>query len=72
MDTPMLSRSGDSNPLGKCDRRLDLLITEELENAIIAMATMRGQGKSEFGRKALEKVVFGEFVMMQKIANKSE
>jgi predicted DNA binding CopG/RHH family protein len=72
MDTPMLSRSGSSNPLGKCDRRLDTLVSEDLENAVIAMATMRGLSKSEYVRLVLERSMFGEFPMMQKIVTRGE
>ena len=53
MDEIMLSRSGITNPNGKSDRRLDTLIPEELENAIIAMATLRGIPKGEFARSIL-------------------
>lgn len=70
MDEIMLSRSGNSSPFGKNDRRLDILIPEELENAIIAMATLRGIPKGEFARSILEKAMFGEFSMVQKIANR--
>ena len=66
------SRSGHTNPDGKCDRRLDLLVTEELESAIIAMAALKGISKSEYVRSMLERVMFGEFPMMQKIASKHD
>lgn len=72
MSDPMLSRSGNSSPFGKNDRRLDILIHEDLENAIIAMATLRGIPKGEFARSILEKAMFGEFSMVQKIANRDQ
>ena len=68
----LLSRSASSSSLGKCDRRLDVPVSEELENAIIAMATLRGQTKAELTRSILERVMFGEFVMLQKVAGRSE
>lgn len=70
MSDTCLSRSGTSSPLGKNDRRLDILISEELENAIIAMATLRGIPKGELARVALEEMAFGKFSMLQKIANR--
>lgn len=65
-----LSRSGQSSPLGKSDHRLDLLVSEELEQAIVAMAAIRGVPKSEFARQVLERALFGEFSMLQKVANR--
>lgn len=64
----LLSRPSHSNPAGKCDRRLDIPIPEELENAIVALATLRGMSKAEYGRMILERSVLGEFAMVQKIA----
>lgn len=72
MDEIMLSRSGITNPNGKSDRRLDLLISEDLESVLIAIATLRGIPKGELGRIVLEKFAFGEFAMIQKIANRVE
>lgn len=63
----MLSRSGKTNPGGKLTCRLDLLITEELEEAIITMAGMHDVPKGEFARNLLERVVFGELPMMRRI-----
>lgn len=72
MDETALSRSGTTSPFGKNDRRLDLLVSEDLENAVIAMATLRGVPKGEFVRSVLERFVFGEFSMVQKIANRDQ
>jgi predicted DNA binding CopG/RHH family protein len=66
-----LSRSGQSGPLGKCDRRLDILISEELEQAITAMAALKGVPKSEFARQVLERAMFGEFSMIQKVVTRT-
>lgn len=64
----MLSRSGRTNPGGKLDRRLDILVTEELESAVITLAGMHGVPKGEFARVLLERVVFGELPMIRRIA----
>lgn len=68
MASTSLSRSGTTGPFGKNDRRLDILVSEDLENAIITMATLRGIGKSELARTLLERALFGEFAMLKKIA----
>jgi hypothetical protein len=72
MTETLLSRSGSSSPSGKLDRRLDVPVSEEIENAVIAIATLIGIPKADFVRLLLEKALFGEFSMMQKIANRSE
>lgn len=70
MDT-MLSRSGRSDPLGKLTRRLDVPVSEELEDAVIAMATLSGVGKAEYVRNLLERVIFGELTMVRRLAQNS-
>ena len=67
-ELPMMSRSGASNPSGKLTRRLDVPVSEELENAIIALATMRRMTKCEFTRYLLERTVFGELPMLQRLS----
>lgn len=64
----MLSRSGRTNVGGKLDRRLDILVSEELESAVITMAGMHGIPKGEMARTLLEKTLFGELPMMRRIA----
>lgn len=71
MNTPTrLSRSGNTGPFGKNDRRLDILVSEELENAIVTMATLRGMPKSEFARLILERSLFGEFSLVKRMADR--
>lgn len=72
MTKTSLSRTGNSDPSGKKDKRLDMLVTEELENALISLATLRGMTKSEYARSILEKAMFGEFVMVQRLANRGQ
>ena len=63
----MLSRSGHSTG-AKLTRRLDIPVSEELEEGIIAMAAMHGMPKAEFVRNWLERGVFGELSMMRRLA----
>lgn len=68
--TTRLSRSGSTGPFGKNDRRIEILVSEELENAIITMATLSGKPKSEFVRDMIEKDLFGQFFMLKKVAGR--
>ena len=70
MTDTALSRSGTTSALGKNDKRLDVLISDELDQAITAMAAIRGVPKSEFARTVLEQSMFGSFSMLQKMAGK--
>lgn len=63
------SRPSFPNPLGKCDRPLDLTVSEALEERLITMAALAGKPKATYAREILERVMFGEFTMMQMIAN---
>lgn len=62
------SRSPVSNPFGKCDRRIDIPISEALEERLIAMAALNGIPKAEYVRRTLERAIFGEFAVAQAIA----
>jgi len=57
-----------TNPLGKCDRRLDVPVSEALEERIIVMAVLNGMTKAEYVRRLLEKAMFGEFPIAQMMA----
>lgn len=70
MDT-MLSRSGRSNPDGKLTSRLDIPVSEELNEAVIALAAIAGVPKAEYVRSVIERAVFGEFSMVRRMARNS-
>ncbi len=63
----MLSRSGTSGTDGKLTCRLDIPVSEELQEAVITMAALAGVPKSEFVRRLLERQLFGEFSMAQRM-----
>ena len=63
----MLSRSGRSNPDGKLVARLDIPVSEELNEAVIAMAVTMGVPKAEYVRMLIERAVFGELSMVQRM-----
>lgn len=62
------SRPAVSGPFGKCDRRLDVPVSEQLEERIIAMAALNGIPKAEYVRRVLERAMYGEFVIAQSLA----
>lgn len=64
----MLSRSGRSNPDGKLIHRFDIPVTEELNEAVIALATIAGVSKAEWLRDLIERNVFGELPMARRLA----
>ncbi len=65
-DDVLFSRSGRTDPGGKLSSRLDVPVSQETEEAVIAMATLMGMTKSEFARHILERALFGEFNVMRR------
>jgi hypothetical protein len=63
----LLSRSGTSGSTGKLVRRLDVPVSEELEEAVIVMASLAGVPKSEYVRQVLERQLFGELPMARRM-----
>lgn len=63
----MLSRSGASSTSGKLSCRLDIPVSEELQEAVITMAALAGVPKSEYVRQLIERQLFGEFSMAQRM-----
>lgn len=64
----MFSRSGRTDPAGKLTRRLDIPVSEELEEAVIALAAVAGVPKAEFARSVIERLVWGELAMLRRVA----
>jgi hypothetical protein len=65
----LLSRSGVSHPLGKCEDRLDIPVPAALKEKISAVAVLYGKGAAEWARDALEKLVEGELAFMRRRVN---
>jgi hypothetical protein len=63
----MLSRSGRTSPDGKLTRRLDVPVSEELEEAVIALATVAAVPKAELVRFLLERAIWGEMSMLRSV-----
>lgn len=64
----MLSRSGRTSTDGKLTRRLDVPVSEELEEAVIALAAVAGMPKAELVRTILERAIWGEMSMLRRVA----
>lgn len=64
----MLSRSGRSNPDGKLVCRIEVMLSEETADAVIALATIGGVSKSEWMRDAVEGVVHGRLYMVRRLS----
>lgn len=69
-DAPMFARSGATNPGGKLTHRLDIPCTEDLADAISALATLAGMPKAEYARRILERAMFGELPIARRLAGK--
>jgi hypothetical protein len=67
----MLSRSGRTDPAGKLISRFDIPVSEEMNDAAIAMAAMLGVPKAELLREALEEALFGKFNVMRARVSRS-
>lgn len=60
MMNPVFSRR-QSAPDGKLDRRLDVMISEDLEESLIVLAKVKGyQNRSEYVRELLHRHCYGE------------
>ena len=67
----MLSRNGRTDAGGKLTARLDIPVSDELNDAIIAMATLHGVPKAELARTMLERLIFGDLHMLRRMAGTS-
>lgn len=54
-----LSRSGQTDPAGKCTQRLDVPVTDELYEAVGAMAMLQGVPRAEWVRRVLQRELYG-------------
>lgn len=68
MNSTMLSRSGSTNGDGKLTCRLDIPMSEDMEAAVIALATLNGMTKAEWSRLQLDRVINGELAMVRRMA----
>lgn len=69
---PLESRTPAMTPLGKCERRMDIPMSEALEERLIAMAALNGVPKAVYARRVLEKAMFGEFAIARMMAGDPE
>lgn len=67
-DLPRFSRGPRSHVDGKLSRRLDVPVSEDLEEAVIALAAVSGVPKAEYVRTLIERAVFGDLSMLRRVA----
>lgn len=56
---------------GKKICRLDVPVSEELEAAVISLATIAGISRAEWVRHQLERIVYGELVILRRMTQQS-
>jgi hypothetical protein len=69
-DCSLLSRNGTTDPGGKKSGRLDIPVSEQLESEVIALATIEGISKAEWGRKIIEEAVYGKLFILRRMAHR--
>lgn len=71
-DRPAFSRSGESNPFGKCDDPLQTWLPAVIKERFAALAVMKGYGSaSEYARELIMEKVVGEFELVRLKANRT-
>lgn len=63
-----MSRSGKTEPGGKLTRRIDVPVTDDLDDGMTALAAVAGIPKAEFARWIMERAVFGELTLLRRVA----
>lgn len=66
----MLSRSGRTSPDGKLTQRLDIPVSDDLNEAVIALSTIRGVSKAEWSRNVLEEAVYGKLSILRMVTQR--
>ena len=61
----LFSRSGVTNPFGKCTEELKIPLDEETKEAVVYLAYASGMKPAEFGRYLLQCHCFGHATMMR-------
>lgn len=65
----MLSRSGSTDSGGNLDHRIDFNVSEDLNDKVIALASVAGMSKAEWVRRLVSDAVYGKFSMLQRMAH---
>lgn len=71
---PAFSRSGVSNPLGKCTEEIKTHVPEDMKEKFSALAVLNGQTSSEYLRDVIAAHLYGQFhvVSMRVTGGKGE
>lgn len=71
-DEPVAHRTGDTDPSGKKTVRLEILLTEQMHDDLIAVATIRKLPKAEYARACIEAALYGALEIMRRSVQKSD
>lgn len=69
-DTPAFARSGESDPRGKLDERIDIPVPAELKEDAAFVARASGMTLSEWGRSILVRELYGSVKHIQTIVQR--
>jgi hypothetical protein len=61
----MFSRSGQSNPFGKCTEQVKTWLPPVIKEKFLALAIIKAGGESEYLRQIVMEKVCGEFELMR-------
>lgn len=67
MNLSFLSRHGRTDASGKLTCRLDIPVSEELVDAVAALATVHGISKAECARAIIEEAVYGRLQVLRRL-----
>jgi hypothetical protein len=63
---PAAQRNGDTDIAGKKNVRKEVLLTEQMAADLLAVATIKKMGESEYIRRCVEKELYGELELMRR------
>lgn len=69
---PVAHRTGESDPRGKRNVREEILVTEEMDRDIVAVATIKKMSKGEYMRRCIERDLYGELELMRRSVRQGE
>ena len=70
-DEVLYSRSGNTNPLGKCTEEIKSMVDETTKEAMQALAFAHGKNLSEYVRHVLHMHCFGHANMLRNSISKN-
>ena len=72
MSNPVFSRSGKTNPYGKCTEEVKVMVDEKTKEAMQALAFASGMNLSEYTRLVLHTHCYGHAAMLRHTFQRNE